>query len=98
MSDAFRCSNILASVGPKSFFPWCLKLGGNTKAITIHLREVHYRMVILCDICQSFANMNALNIMDHHSGCKAKHDKECAGQEGQEKAEKSHKKKFKSWG
>ena len=26
--DAFRCSNISSSVGLKSFFPWCFKLGG----------------------------------------------------------------------
>ena len=31
MSDAFRCSNILASMGLKSFCPWCLKFGGTPK-------------------------------------------------------------------
>ena len=30
-SDAFRCSNISASMGLKSFFPWCLNLGGTLK-------------------------------------------------------------------
>ena len=30
--------------------------------------------------------MNTNSILDHHSGCKAKHNKECAEQEGQEKA------------
>ena len=42
--------------------------------------------------------MNAQNILDHHSECKAKNDKECMEWEGREKAKKSHKKKFKSWG
>ena len=52
ISDAFRCSNVVASMGLKSFCPWCLKLGGNTKMITVHLREVHYRMATVCNICQ----------------------------------------------
>ena len=30
--------------------------------------------------------MNAQSILDHHSGCKAKHDKECVKQGGWEKA------------
>ena len=32
--------------------------------------------------------MNAQGILDHHTGCKAKHDKECVEQEGQETGEK----------
>ena len=38
MSETFRCSNVSARVGLKSFYPWCLKLGGNTETIAIHLR------------------------------------------------------------
>ena len=98
MSDAFRYSNVSASMGLKSFCPWCLKLGGNTEMIAIHLRELYYRMVIVCNICQSFTSMNAQSILDHHSGYKAKYDKECTKQEDQEKAKKSHIKKSKSWG
>ena len=30
-SDAFRCFNVSASMGLKSFAPWCLKLGGTLK-------------------------------------------------------------------
>ena len=30
-SDAFWCSIVSASVGLKSFCPWCFKLGGNTE-------------------------------------------------------------------
>ena len=50
-SDTFQCSNIAASMGLKSFFPWCFNLGGNTETITTHLREVHYRLVIACNVC-----------------------------------------------
>ena len=69
MSNTFWWSNILASVGLKSFCPWCLKMGGNTETITVHLREVHYRMVNVCDICQSYTSMNTQVIPDHCSGC-----------------------------
>ena len=57
-------SSTLASllVGLKLFCPWCLKLGGNTEMITIHLCEVHCWMAIACDICQAFASMTAQNI------------------------------------
>ena len=75
-SGTFRCSNVLASMGLKSFCPWCLKMGGNTETITIHLREVHYRMAIVCNICQSFTSMNAQVVLEHHSGYKSKCDKE----------------------
>ena len=34
--------------------------------------ETHYRMPIMCNICQVFASMSALNILDHQAGCKAK--------------------------
>ena len=64
----------------------------------IHLREVHYRMAIVCDIYRLFASMNAQSILGHHSGCKAKCNKEYAEYEGHKKVKKSHKKKSKSWG
>ena len=92
VGDVFRCPNVSASVGLKSFCPWCLKLGGNTKTIAIHLWEVHYRMAIMCNICWAFAGMSAQSILDHCSGCKAIHDKECVEHEGPMKAPK--KKKF----
>ena len=50
-SDAFWHLNMLASVGPKSFSPWCLKLGGNTEITATHLREVDYRLAIMCNFC-----------------------------------------------
>ena len=37
--DAFRCSNISASVGLKLYYHWCVKAGGNTETIAIHLRD-----------------------------------------------------------
>ena len=90
LGKAFKHSNILGSMGLKSFYPWCLKLGRNSETIAVHLREVHYRMVIVCDICRLITGMTAQGILDHHSGCKAKHDKECAEHEGPEKVKKSH--------
>ena len=95
MSDDFRCSNVLASMGLKSFCPWCLKIGGNTETIVIHLRKFHYRMAIVCNICQSFTSMNAQVILEHCSECKAKCNKECTEQEGWEKA-KNGTKRFQS--
>ena len=80
LSDAYRCSNVSSSVGLKSFCPWCFKLGGNTETIATHLREVHYQLAINCDLCKSFANMSVQSVLEHHSGCKAKHAKECAEQ------------------
>ena len=76
--QCFRWCNVSASRGLKSFFPWCLKLGGNTKTITVHLREVHYRMAIVYAICLQSTSMNTQSILDHCSGCKAKCNKELA--------------------
>ena len=91
--DAFRCSNISSSVGLKSF---CFKLGGNTETLATHLRDVYYSLAIACNLCKLFASMSLQNILDHHSGCKAKCTKECTEQEGHKKVKKSHKKKSKS--
>ena len=86
----------LSKHGIKVILFLMFKDGSNTETIAIHLREVHYRMAIVCDICQVFSGMNAQVILEHHSGCKTKCDKEHAEQEGQEKEKKSHKKKSKS--
>ena len=56
--DAFWHSNVFASMGQKSFCPWCFKFGGNTETIETHLREVHYRLAIACDVCQSLSSMS----------------------------------------
>ena len=85
--------NISTGVELKSFCPWCFKLGGNTKTIAIHARQVDYRMAIIWHICQVFACMSTQNILDHHSRCKIKWNNEQSECEGQEKAHKSHKKK-----
>ena len=63
--NALRCPNISASMGLKSFWPWCYKLGRNTETTFIHLWEVHCRMVIMCDICQAFAGMTIQNILGY---------------------------------
>ena len=47
-------------------------------------------MTIVCNIWQAFAGMSAQSVLDHHSGCKAKYNKECVEHEG---AMKAHKKK-----
>ena len=65
--------------------------------IATHVREVHYRLAIMCDLCKSFVSMSAQSFLDHCSGCKAKCAKECAEQEGHEKAKKSHKEKSKAY-
>ena len=72
--------------GTKVILPLVFKAGDNTKTMTIHIREVHYRMAIVCDVCWSFASMWTQHILDHHSRCKAKCDRECVEQEAQEKA------------
>ena len=69
VGDAFRHPTVSASVGLKSFCPWCLMMGRNTKIIAIHLSEVHYRMVIMCDIYRAFASLSTQNVLDHFSGC-----------------------------
>ena len=94
LGNAFRCPNVSVSMGLKSFCPWCLKLGRNTKTIAIHLHEVHYRMAVVCNICLEFASMSAQRVLDHQSGCKTKCNKESAEHEGPMKAPK----KRMSWG
>ena len=64
--------------------------------IATHFWEVHYRLAIVCDLCKLFTSMSAQSGLEHCSGCKAKHTKECAEQEGNEKARRSHKKKSKA--
>ena len=93
LGDTLRHPNISTGMGLMSSYPWCFNLDRNAETIVIHLREVHYRMVIMCNICWAFASMTAQSILDHHLGCKAKHNKEHMECEGHEKAQRSHKKK-----
>ena len=86
--EDLRHPNVSTNIGLKSVCPWCLKLGGNTEKIAIHLWKVHYRMAIVCDICQAFASMSAQSILDHHLGCKARCNKEHAEHEVLTKAPK----------
>ena len=71
-SDTFWHLNMSASVGLKSFCPWCFKFRGNTETIATHLREVHYRLAIACDVCQSFASMSVQVVLEHWSKYSAK--------------------------
>ena len=86
MSDAFWCLNVWTGVGLKSFCPWCFTLGGTTKSIAVHLREVHYHLAIPCNICKSFASMSTQVVLEHHSGCKVKSHKKRSKVKEQEKA------------
>ena len=70
-SNTFWHLNVLASVGPKSFFPWCLQFRGNTEFIATHLKEVHYRLATACDICWSFASMFVQVVLEHWLKCRA---------------------------
>ena len=69
---------------------------GNTDMIATHPQGVNYRLAVVCNLCKSFASMSPQSVLEHHSGCKAKCAKECAEQEGNEKARKLHKKKSKA--
>ena len=71
-SNAFWCCNESASVGLKSFWPWCFKLGDNMETIVTHLRGVHYWLAITCNICKAFASMSTQIVLQHSSGCKVK--------------------------
>ena len=88
-SNAFQCSNMSASVGRKSFCPWCFKIGGNTETIAINLTEVHYQLAITSDICKTFASMLAQIILEHHSQCKVKLHKKKSKVKDQEKTSSS---------
>ena len=72
-------------------------LGANTEIIATHLREIHYRLAIVCDLCKSFASMSVQSIFDQYSGFTAKCAKECAEQEGYERVKSLHKKRSKVW-
>ena len=60
--DTLKHPSISAGIGLKSFCPWCLKLGGNTETIVVHLGEVHYQMAITGDICWAFSSITMQNI------------------------------------
>ena len=70
LGDALRNPNISTCMRLKLFCSWCLKLGRNTETITTLLWEVHYQMVIVCNICWALAGMSAQNVLDHWRGCK----------------------------
>ena len=74
-SNAFWHPNVLASMGLKLFFLWCFKFGGNTKTITTHLKEVHYRLAIACNVCWTFASMSMQVVLEHQSRCRMKSHK-----------------------
>ena len=97
LGDAFRCSNVSSSVDLKSFCPPVFQAGVNTEMIATHLQQVHYMLAIACNLFKSFASMSTQSVLEHHTGCKAKHAKEHAEQEGNEKVRRSQKKKSKAW-
>ena len=68
----FRHSNVSAGVRLKSFCPWCFRFWGNMQTISIHLREVHYWLAIVCNICRLFASISVQVILEHRANCKVK--------------------------
>ena len=56
------------------------------ETIATYLREVHYQLAIICDICKAFASMSVEIILDYHSGCKVKSHKRSPKAKEQEKA------------
>ena len=64
-SNAFWWPNISVSMGLKSFWLWCFKFRGNTKMITTHIKEVHYRLAKVYDICWSFSSMFMQVVLEH---------------------------------
>ena len=71
-SDNLWHPNVSGKVGHKLFCPWCFKSRGNTEMITTHLREVHYRLAIACNVYQVFTNMSAQVVLEHPSNCRVK--------------------------
>ena len=63
------CLNVAASMGLRSFCPWWFKLGGNTETISTCLKDVHYRLAIVCDICWLFTSMPVHVVLECPSGC-----------------------------
>ena len=68
--NTFRHSNVSAGVRLKLFCPWCFKFCGNTETISIHLREVHYWLAIVCNIRSLFASISVQVILEHRVSCK----------------------------
>ena len=54
ISNAFRCSNVLAFMGLKSFCLWCLKLGGTPK----QLPSILERCIIGWQLCATYASLS----------------------------------------
>ena len=71
-SDTFWHLNVATGVDLKLFFPWCFKFRGNSKTITTNLREVHYRLAIVWDVCQVFTSMSVQVVLEHQSRCRMK--------------------------
>ena len=74
-SNVFWHLNVLASMGLKLFYPLCFKFGGNIEMITTHLREVHYRLAIVCNVCRAFTSMSMPVVLEHQSRCRMKSHK-----------------------
>ena len=55
------------------------------ETIATHLREVHHRLAITCDICKAFASMSVQVVLEHHVRCKIKLHKKKLRAKDQEK-------------
>ena len=83
ISNAFRCPYISASMGLKSFCPWCPKGRGTLKMITVHLKEVHYRI----KLCGTHAS-HSLDWMHRASWTTIQDVKPCATRNIQSKRDR----------
>ena len=86
-SDAFRLSNISSSVGLKSFFPLVLQAGGQhwnnsyPSEGSALLTTLQDHWPLLANSVSHLPSMSEQSILEHHLGCKTKHEKEHAEQE-----------------
>ena len=98
MSDGFKCSNVLANVGLRSFCLWCLKLGGTPK----WLPSILERCIIGWQMCATYAS--CLPAWIHRAcwntilGVEPSVTRNAQNKRDRERGKKSHKKRSKSWG
>ena len=65
-SDALQC------FAGYTYYPWCGKEGQNEGTVVNHLRTVHYRLGLVCNLCYSCPTVTLDTLHQHgcHSCCK----------------------------
>ena len=64
-ADALQC------FAGYTYCPWCSKEGQNEGAMVNHLRTVHYRLGIVCNLCYSCPTVTSDTLCQH--GCHSCH-------------------------